>query len=141
MNRTAAILFASLLLGSAGAWAAPEMTDKHLVRMNNMTPKDFCMKELRKLAKVKGTPDEAWFTALSKVAAPHGVNGHHLTLVQDGHMEVGMPMCAAIASWGQPDTINRTQASYGRHEQWVYGNGHYIYFEEARLVTTIQTRR
>lgn len=118
-----------------------EAIAKQLTRMNGMKPTDFCMKELRKLAKIKGTPEEIWFTALAKAASPHGVNGHHLTLIQDRHIEVGMPMCAAIASWGQPQRINSTQSTSGRREQWVYDIGNYLYFGDDQTVTSIQTSR
>lgn len=40
-------------------------------------------------------------------------------------------------SWGKPNHINRTTAAYGVHEQWVYGGGNYLYFENGRL-TAIQ---
>ena len=44
-------------------------------------------------------------------------------------------MC--LESWGKPDDINTTIGSYGTHEQWVYGNGYYLYFENGKL-TNIQ---
>lgn len=40
-------------------------------------------------------------------------------------------------SWGEPEDINKTTSSYGTHEQWVYGYGSYLYFENGKL-TTIQ---
>ncbi len=40
-------------------------------------------------------------------------------------------------SWGKPNHINRTTTAYGVHEQWVYGGGNYLYFENGRL-TAIQ---
>lgn len=118
-----------------------EAVNKQLARMNNMKPTDFCMKKLRKLARVKGVPEENWFTALTRAASSHGVNGHHMTLVQDRQVEIGMPMCAAIAAWGQPRSINKTQTANGRREQWVYGTGNYLYFGDEQLVTSIQTSR
>ena len=44
---------------------------------------------------------------------------------------------AAKESWGEPDDINTKTGSYGTHEQWVYGNESYLYFENGRL-TDIQ---
>jgi hypothetical protein len=41
-------------------------------------------------------------------------------------------------NWGPPDQINRTVTSNGNREQWVYGVGQYLYFENGRLVS-IQT--
>jgi hypothetical protein len=40
-------------------------------------------------------------------------------------------------SWGAPATINRTTTASGTKEQWVYGGGNYLYFENGRL-TAIQ---
>ncbi|MGS2778744.1 hypothetical protein ACVBAX_15360 [Robertmurraya sp. GLU-23] len=39
------------------------------------------------------------------------------------------------SSWGNPQSINTTTSSYGSREQWVYGNGNYLYFEDGILVT------
>ena len=40
-------------------------------------------------------------------------------------------------SWGKPHSINRTTGSFGTTEQWVYGSGNYLYFNNGKL-TTIQ---
>jgi hypothetical protein len=42
------------------------------------------------------------------------------------------------SSWGRPERVNRSVYSFGVREQWVYGNGNYLYFEDGRL-TSIQT--
>jgi len=44
-------------------------------------------------------------------------------------------MC--LDSWGSPSDINKTIGSFGVHEQWVYGLGSYVYFENG-VITTIQ---
>lgn len=41
------------------------------------------------------------------------------------------------SSWGKPEDINRSTYSFGVHEQWVYGGGNYLYFENGKL-TSIQ---
>jgi hypothetical protein len=41
------------------------------------------------------------------------------------------------SSWGGPDKINKTTYEFGVHEQWVYSNYRYVYFEDG-IVTTIQ---
>ena len=41
------------------------------------------------------------------------------------------------SSWGEPDHINTTTTRYGVHEQWVYGGGNYLYFENG-ILTSIQ---
>lgn len=40
-------------------------------------------------------------------------------------------------AWGKPNSKNITEDSSGTHEQWVYGNGKYIYFDNG-VVTSIQ---
>lgn len=54
-----------------------------------------------------------------------------------GSVYVGMSKEMAREAWGKPLDINTTITSYGRHEQWVYGDGNYLYFDDDKL-TTIQ---
>lgn len=42
------------------------------------------------------------------------------------------------STWGSPQKINKDTYSWGVREQWVYGNGKYIYFEDG-VVTSIST--
>ncbi|MGX9221701.1 hypothetical protein ACWV27_27055 (plasmid) [Massilia varians] len=39
------------------------------------------------------------------------------------------------SSWGKPLKVNRSTGAYGVHEQWVYGEGNYIYFENGRVTS------
>lgn len=56
-------------------------------------------------------------------------------------VRVGDSMQDAIdSSWGKPERINRTQSAYGTREQWVYGNGNYLYFRDG-VLESIQTSR
>lgn len=41
------------------------------------------------------------------------------------------------SSWGKPTKINKTTTAYVVHEQWVYNNYKYIYFDDG-IVTAIQ---
>lgn len=41
------------------------------------------------------------------------------------------------SSWGRPDHVNRTTTARGTREQWVYGSGNYLYFEDG-VLTAIQ---
>jgi hypothetical protein len=51
---------------------------------------------------------------------------------------IGMTQDELINSkWGTPKDINRTTTQYGTSEQWVYGNGNYVYLDDG-IVTTIQ---
>jgi hypothetical protein len=52
-----------------------------------------------------------------------------------GKIWIGMTDAMAKESWGYPDDINRTVGSFGVHEQWVYPNDVYLYFEDGILTT------
>lgn len=53
-------------------------------------------------------------------------------------VRLGMNKDEVIASsWGRPRRVNRTINASGTHEQWVYGDGNYLYFINGTL-TTIQ---
>lgn len=58
-------------------------------------------------------------------------------LILKGYVETGMNKQMCIESWGKPDDVNKTSGSFGVHEQWVYGNSSYLYFENG-ILTTIQ---
>ena len=42
------------------------------------------------------------------------------------------------SSWGSHSDINRTETTYGTHEQWCYSNNRYIYLDDG-IVTAIQS--
>lgn len=58
-------------------------------------------------------------------------------LILQGKIRIGMTKSMCIDSWGSPSDINKTTGSFGVHEQWVYGLGSYVYFENG-VITTIQ---
>lgn len=39
------------------------------------------------------------------------------------------------SNWGKPSDINTTIDSSGKSEQWVYGNGEYLYFKNDKLTS------
>ena len=51
---------------------------------------------------------------------------------------LGMTADQVREAWGPPQQINKTLTRYGEHEQWVYGLGQYLYFENGHL-SSIQT--
>jgi len=55
-------------------------------------------------------------------------------------VSIGMTAQQVIedTSWGAPRDVNRTTNTAGTHEQWVYGGGRYLYFDNGTLVS-IQT--
>jgi hypothetical protein len=49
-------------------------------------------------------------------------------------VSIGMTQQDALdSSWGKPERINRTVTANGVREQWVYGNGNYLYFTNGIL--------
>ncbi|MDO5104473.1 hypothetical protein [Capnocytophaga sp.] len=55
----------------------------------------------------------------------------------NGYVRIGWSKQMCIDSWGKPESINKTTTQYSVSEQWVYGNGNYLYFENGKL-TAIQ---
>lgn len=52
---------------------------------------------------------------------------------------IGMTATEVTTStWGKPKKINKSTYSWGTREQWVYGDGRYIYLEDG-IVTSIST--
>lgn len=52
--------------------------------------------------------------------------------------EIGMTKDEVLeGAWGSPQRKNITENASGTHEQWVYSNGRYIYFDND-IVTSIQ---
>lgn len=58
-------------------------------------------------------------------------------LIKANRIRIGMTADMVRMSWGNPQDINRTVYSFGVYEQWVYGLGCYVYFENG-VVTAIQ---
>ena len=62
---------------------------------------------------------------------------------QEAHMKLPSPSIGMTAEevrnsqWGAPDDINSTTTANSVTEQWVYGNGRYLYFEDG-ILTAIQ---
>jgi hypothetical protein len=53
-------------------------------------------------------------------------------------VEIGMTRERVLQSqWGRPQKVNTTTTARGTREQWVYGGGNYLYFENG-ILTTIQ---
>jgi hypothetical protein len=52
--------------------------------------------------------------------------------------QIGMTADQVLETiWGKPKDINKTTTANGVNEQWVYGNGKYVYLEDG-IVTAIQ---
>lgn len=58
-------------------------------------------------------------------------------LILQNKVSIGMSKEMVKESWGIPEDINRTITENCTYEQWDYGNGNYLYFENGKL-TAIQ---
>lgn len=121
---------AVLLLVAQAHAATPEPES---ARMAALSETQFCTKELRKLKGKRSPLPQPWFDALAARARQSGVDGWHLTLIQEGQTGIGMTACGAIAAWGRPESINKTTTARGTREQWVYGGRNYLYFTNGVL--------
>ena len=59
------------------------------------------------------------------------------TAIEGKKVFVGMTAEQARMSWGKPEEINKTITGNGKNEQWVYGSGSYLYFDNG-VLTGIQ---
>lgn len=56
-------------------------------------------------------------------------------------IKLGMlSMHVLTSKWGAPQKVNKSIDAGGTHEQWVYGNNRYLYFDNDRL-SAIQTSK
>lgn len=53
--------------------------------------------------------------------------------IADNKVRIGMTKQMCEDSWGKPKSINRTTNTYGTSEQWIYGSGNYLYFDNNKL--------
>lgn len=73
---------------------------------------------------------EAWERNMIKQYGK--VNGK---LIIEGKVKLGFTKKMCEEAWGYPSDINKSTGSWGVHEQWVYGGGSYLYFENGRLTS------
>jgi hypothetical protein len=84
------------------------------------------------------SPDSPyWFPNLFYTKNPAA--GMHFSttmwnFIKKGGVKLGMSEKVFLLSQGEPDHVNTSVGSYGRHEQWVYGNRYY-YFENGALTS------
>jgi hypothetical protein len=62
-------------------------------------------------------------------------------LAKKPNAKIGMTAKQVVekTNWGEPISVNKTVTARGVLEQWVYGDGYYLYFENGKL-RTIQTK-
>lgn len=85
-------------------------------------------------------PDDPGFSENFFVKNPHKTRKWSLrtwSAIEEGKVFLGMTAEQVRMSWGKPEEINKTITGNIRHEQWVYGIGHYLYFDNG-ILTGIQ---
>jgi hypothetical protein len=102
----------------------------------------FRKKEIEKLAKTElhrknneeTKKDELAAKKNEKLAiAKYGVTTYKK--LKDGYYWIGMTKDMATIALGEANDINRTVGSWGVHEQWMYTNNFYLYFENGKLTS------
>lgn len=58
-------------------------------------------------------------------------------LIRERRIQIGWNKQMCLLSWGRPSKINQTMSNWGTHEQWVYRDYVYVYFEDG-ILSTIQ---
>lgn len=80
---------------------------------------------------------KAKMAPIERIMEKYGCDEDIASCILHKQVRRGMTAEQCRAAWGRPEDINRTSGSYGVHEQWVYGGGNYLYFEDG-ILTTIQ---
>jgi hypothetical protein len=60
--------------------------------------------------------------------------------VIERRLVIGMTAEQARTAWGKPDGVNETITARGRFEQWIYGRGQYLHFENDILTSIHRSR-
>jgi hypothetical protein len=55
--------------------------------------------------------------------------------MKEGKFWIGMNQEMILYTLGEPKDTNETVGAWGKHEQWVYDNGLYLYFENGKLTS------
>ncbi len=63
-----------------------------------------------------------------------------VAMILDREVRIGMTADQVREAWGSPAQINTTTTRQGQSEQWVYGVGQYLYFDNGVLTAIQQSR-
>jgi hypothetical protein len=110
---------------SAEALAQCKAHNLRLGIVEDCTKTDFVYKTMKEVEANRAKQAKAEKAAKAKAARP----GVRIGMTQDQVING--------SNWGKPQKINRTTTRYGTREQWVYGDGNYLYFEDG-VLTSIQ---
>ena len=62
-----------------------------------------------------------------------GYSARVIAQMQEGVIAIGWTTRMVLDSWGEPDDVRTTVTRTTRNEQWFYGGGAYVYFENGRV--------
>ncbi len=110
---------------SAEALAQCKAHNLRLGIVEDCTKTDFVYKTMKEVEAYRAKQAKAEKAAKAQAARP----GVRIGMTQDQVING--------THWGKPSKVNRTTTRYGTSEQWVYGHGNYLYFENG-VLTSIQ---
>jgi hypothetical protein len=125
----------SATAANAGTWQCVDTTDRHTYLSSQNVYSDQCVlvSDANPYAASRGSDAD-----LQAAMIPRKAKAPSKPAVKRPGASIGMSKDEAIASsWGRPESVNRTTNAYGTREQWVYGGGNYLYFENG-VLTSIQ---
>jgi hypothetical protein len=126
----------SATAANASTWQCVDTTDRHTYISSQNVYSDQCVlvSDANPYAASRGSTD----ADLQVAVIPRKAKAPSRAAVKRHGASIGMSKDEAIASsWGRPESVNRTTNAYGTREQWVYGGGNYLYFENG-VLTSIQ---
>lgn len=105
--------------------AAIDRLEKNHPLLATSTSKDQIALAKRQLAKATEIENRQQKTYISAEQARKRREGVSIGMTQDDVL---------ASSWGRPKHIHKTTTVTSTREQWVYGTGSYLYFENSRLI-------
>lgn len=116
---------------------AQELTVAKSIYEQSIKDQEIARKKAAEAAAKAEARKRAMMAPIEKIMRDYDCDEEMANDILNHRVRIGMTKMQCRASWGAPEDINRTEASYGVHEQWCYPNYRYLYFEDGRL-TTIQ---
>ena len=126
-----------LLNGKAGdIWTCQDVTvDEADGKLSLVLQNDKGQKFLTPLATVQVDSGIANFYTPDAVSANKLKYGNYWMSILLSEVKMGMTGEMCRLSWGAPARINNTVVQGVQQEQWVYEDGHYLYFKNGKLST------
>ena len=99
------------------------------------------VKEERRAAQDKAK-EETRIAAIDAYLQGKDVSPQIAKALREKELILDMSMEEVKLAWeDEPDRVNVSVGSYGRHEQWVYHFGTYLYFENGKVTSWQESRR